>query len=316
MDVTKFGLSNFRVFKEHFDFDLAPIMVLTGSNNSGKSSLSKALLLLKENQDQINRDVHSTMKLNYIIGEHDLGNHKYTVNTFGENTIFSFTYFLDYKFNVEINNEGEFVYDYKITKGDNKLIISQGDTINIDVKNMIVYFKDRLTYARNNPDSSNFVKSNSEFLSVSVLRKLEGFIYHLEDFGMKINSICLDSNDPIDARNTLMDEEDTARNAFYNSVFEDDSYSPDVFAWQENLIFLLYKMTSIKLTVDDILFLIPTSKPEIPLYNSNFFLFSDLIYIHTIKEPLKRSYSNNDTSKFTSLLAKQISKNIGEFNSE
>jgi AAA15 family ATPase/GTPase len=45
MNITKFGLSNFRVFKEHFDFELAPIMVLTGPNNSGKSSLTKALLL-------------------------------------------------------------------------------------------------------------------------------------------------------------------------------------------------------------------------------------------------------------------------------
>jgi AAA15 family ATPase/GTPase len=54
MEITKFGLQNFRIFKEHFDFELAPIMVLTGPNNSGKSSLSKALLLLKENEDVIN----------------------------------------------------------------------------------------------------------------------------------------------------------------------------------------------------------------------------------------------------------------------
>jgi predicted ATP-dependent endonuclease of OLD family len=42
-----FGLENFRVFKEHTWFDFAPITLLIGPNSSGKSSLTKALLLLK-----------------------------------------------------------------------------------------------------------------------------------------------------------------------------------------------------------------------------------------------------------------------------
>lgn len=45
----RFGLKNFRVFKEMTEFDFAPITLLTGTNSSGKSSLIKALLLLKEN---------------------------------------------------------------------------------------------------------------------------------------------------------------------------------------------------------------------------------------------------------------------------
>lgn len=53
MDITKFGLKIFIIFKEHFNFKLAPIMVLTGPNNSRKSSLSNALLLLKENEGLI-----------------------------------------------------------------------------------------------------------------------------------------------------------------------------------------------------------------------------------------------------------------------
>ncbi len=44
-----FGLENFRVFKDYTWFDFAPITLLIGPNSSGKSSLIKALLLLKEN---------------------------------------------------------------------------------------------------------------------------------------------------------------------------------------------------------------------------------------------------------------------------
>ena len=44
-----FGLENFRVFKDFTWFDFAPITLFVGPNNSGKSSVIKALLLLKDN---------------------------------------------------------------------------------------------------------------------------------------------------------------------------------------------------------------------------------------------------------------------------
>ena len=40
------GLENFRVFKDKTWFDFAPITILTGTNNSGKSSLVRAVNLL------------------------------------------------------------------------------------------------------------------------------------------------------------------------------------------------------------------------------------------------------------------------------
>ena len=48
MHLKGFGLENFRVFKDYTWFDFAPITILVGPNNSGKSSLIKALLLLKD----------------------------------------------------------------------------------------------------------------------------------------------------------------------------------------------------------------------------------------------------------------------------
>lgn len=43
-----FGVGNFKVFKNPTQFDLAPITILTGKNNSGKSSLIKSMLILKD----------------------------------------------------------------------------------------------------------------------------------------------------------------------------------------------------------------------------------------------------------------------------
>ena len=46
---SRLRLKNFRVFKNSTEFEFAPITVLTGTNNSGKSSVFKALSLLTEN---------------------------------------------------------------------------------------------------------------------------------------------------------------------------------------------------------------------------------------------------------------------------
>ena len=46
-DVTGIGLKNFRVFSQYSEFQFSPLTILTGPNNSGKSSLIKALLLLE-----------------------------------------------------------------------------------------------------------------------------------------------------------------------------------------------------------------------------------------------------------------------------
>jgi len=46
--ISGIGLENFRVFENMTEFEFAPITILTGANNSGKSSVIKALLLLKD----------------------------------------------------------------------------------------------------------------------------------------------------------------------------------------------------------------------------------------------------------------------------
>lgn len=43
------GFKNMKVFKEHQWFDFKPITLLTGTNNSGKSSVINAMQMLQEN---------------------------------------------------------------------------------------------------------------------------------------------------------------------------------------------------------------------------------------------------------------------------
>jgi AAA15 family ATPase/GTPase len=62
-----FSLENFRLFKEKTSFDLAPITILTGTNSSGKSSLIKAILLLKANFEK-NKSIE---EIDFSIGDHN-----------------------------------------------------------------------------------------------------------------------------------------------------------------------------------------------------------------------------------------------------
>lgn len=66
----KLGVKNFRVFKEMTEFNIRPITILVGPNNSGKSSFTKLLLLLK----------NGFTKLNFDTGEHHLGSYEQSLN--------------------------------------------------------------------------------------------------------------------------------------------------------------------------------------------------------------------------------------------
>ena len=61
---TDFTLKNFRVFDEEgISIPLRPITILTGCNNSGKSSITKALCLLKDFCAQIESDFEDGKRL-------------------------------------------------------------------------------------------------------------------------------------------------------------------------------------------------------------------------------------------------------------
>ncbi len=86
------GIENFRVFKEMTYFEFAPLTILTGANNSGKSTVLKALLLLRdsvENNKKLN-------KLDFEANEnHKLGSFQTTINNLSDKE--------NIKFNIVLN---------------------------------------------------------------------------------------------------------------------------------------------------------------------------------------------------------------------
>ncbi len=122
------GVKNFRVFKEETTFNLAPITVLTGPNNSGKSSLIKIIKLLNENVNFNNR----LDNLQFHIGTHSLGSYKKVISWNSKSEAikivlpFPLKYF-DEKFYIElvyvpaIKNRGKLNY-FKIFNRDRILV--------------------------------------------------------------------------------------------------------------------------------------------------------------------------------------------------
>ncbi len=106
------GYRNFRIFKKETIINLAPISLLTGPNNSGKSSILKSLILLNENL----KKGFFFDKLEFNSPNHNLGSYKHILN----NT------------NAVINNNIEFTIPVELLielKGRNKQISRYTDII-------------------------------------------------------------------------------------------------------------------------------------------------------------------------------------------
>ena len=89
-----FGLENFRVFKESTWFDFAPITILVGPNSSGKSSVTKALALLKNSMESEEGGLNFNKNETVL----QLGNFSRILNKNSESDSIVFT------FSFELNN--------------------------------------------------------------------------------------------------------------------------------------------------------------------------------------------------------------------
>ena len=89
-DLISLSLENFRIFSKPYSFKFAPITILTGANNSGKSSVLKALLLLAENAEKNNLNKIEFDGQKNV--QHKLGSFNQVINKNAKKKILSFNY--------------------------------------------------------------------------------------------------------------------------------------------------------------------------------------------------------------------------------
>lgn len=141
--LSKFGIGNFRVFEELEELELAPITVFTGTNNSGKSSFIKGLLLIRDNVINALKGSGCSFidinQLDFTTGEHKTGDFISCKNRSSNNQeiTFSLPFYFD-----EISNEMtmmlKYVLDEKNQLKNGKLarikVITKSGDVRIDIK--------------------------------------------------------------------------------------------------------------------------------------------------------------------------------------
>ncbi|MEY4905651.1 MAG: hypothetical protein RLZZ292_3466, partial [Bacteroidota bacterium] len=99
------GIENFRVFKEKMYFEFAPLTILTGANNAGKSTVLKALLLLRDSK----KDNTSIDTLDFsVTDDHKLGGFEAVKNNLSSQENIG----LELKFNIEPKTDYDFLRRY------------------------------------------------------------------------------------------------------------------------------------------------------------------------------------------------------------
>lgn len=157
MNINKINIKNFRVFKGNTGFLLRPFTILTGPNNSGKSSFTKFLLLLKNGFSQ----------LNFTQGNHNLKDYNSVLNWEKNDEPLEFEIVKDsgiikYSYSSEYLNEIRFtVFDKDIIHFSKKKLINDSEdifSINLDIDYFIknelesqedivgMYYDDEMTY--------------------------------------------------------------------------------------------------------------------------------------------------------------------------
>lgn len=122
---------NYRIFEKQNNFDLTPINFLIGPNSSGKSSIFKALLLLKSN---ITNDLQI---LDFSNTKHNLGSFENTINKNCK------TESLTFGFEATVNDEFQYSYNklsFTTRRSIYNILIEDGDK-EVSLKIFLTYTK-------------------------------------------------------------------------------------------------------------------------------------------------------------------------------
>ena len=227
--ISGIGLKNFRVFKEYTKIPIAPITILTGKNNSGKSSVIKALQLISENRKA--NDLKK-IDLNLPGEKHGLNEFELAKNNKTESDKIHFAFYfsgVDYYYKSWHKDEtplGPFFFPKELEKK-----IKRNFTLSFD------YFKEysweykTKSYSFEHPDGQNILKKEVKKNIIKNLKLFEkggngfsGDIMSLvyERYGLAyeelINFVWLNMQSRVDTRDL---NELRFFNTFLNERFDD-----------------------------------------------------------------------------------------------
>jgi predicted ATPase len=224
-----FTIDNFRVFNTPTTFELAPITILTGPNNSGKSSLVKALLMLRNNSSDIPYEVilpNKNLDLPRVSDVLNNVNQLFTL-AFRFNSL-HFDFQIQINFNHEAHNSNLYFNAIQV-KNNDKVVLEFDDFFQltsesiIDMKFWINYSKTIYTTLINR----NNLKSNTNLFEIvhedSLLGEVTAdvkndFAKILEEVLKSISSFNLMDLDP--RLSKILDEERLIGLSFNNSISE------------------------------------------------------------------------------------------------
>lgn len=155
--MNNYTLKNFRVFdNEGATFNFAPITILTGCNSSGKSTVTKSLMLFQELFATIRRDIQNNnfknfenYTLNFSRGKHQMGNFDKILNWNAQKTEFSVSFSTLSHFISSEKVETTFVFEPNVSDNTKQLNIAV-------IKRVEIKYNSEEIYCYNRDDKSAF----------------------------------------------------------------------------------------------------------------------------------------------------------------
>jgi AAA15 family ATPase/GTPase len=177
--ITSFSLENFRVFEQKTTFEFAPITILTGANNSGKSSVFKALNLLSENAKKGN----FFEELDFLLGNHNLGDFKNSITKKSNKEEISFEFGVNVKWSKYTDTRGEYKLEFVFLNVKDE---SQDDYFDANLESQIKNYKICFSYSKNKLVSINIRDNKGETLVTFSVYQPQNVKSNLVEFSLQL----------------------------------------------------------------------------------------------------------------------------------